>query len=194
MKVNTLEDKLKLQIKREYTHFKKQLKYNIKQFDIQNDFSEIVFLCIGTDKLIGDMVGPIVGENLKYKLNQCNKKISIYGNLEYTFNLKNANEMIKNVRSNHANPFIITIDTALGKEDMLYKIVITNGKMEIGKAIGKGIKIDSHINIKGIVGTYHHIFKKNIETLKNAKIESVIYLSTIITNGILDTMNIENKK
>lgn len=193
MRINTLEDKTKLQMKMEYNRFKNKLKQQLEKFDIEKDFSDTVFLCIGTNKLIGDMIGPMVGERLRGELGKYNNKIGIYGNMYETFNLKNANKIIKNIKEKHPKPFIITIDTALSKENITNKIVVTNGNIEIGKAIGKGMEIDSHINIKGIVGIYNDVLKKNIETLKNVRIESVVYISTIITKGIIETIKIVTK-
>ena len=48
----------------EKTKFVQDLQKNIYQYRNQK-FSDVVILCIGTNKLIGDSIGPIVGQKLK---------------------------------------------------------------------------------------------------------------------------------
>jgi len=176
--------------KEDYLFFRTDLKKQFNKFDISK-FSEIIFLCIGSSRVIGDMIGPMVGEKLKNRLgNERFNKVKIYGDMKSNLNLKNANNITEKLKQIYDNPLIVTIDTALGKEEMINKIIISNGKIEIGKAIGSGIMIDSHINIKGIVGEHKIIPEKNMNVLKNAKIESVLYLSNIITKGIVDIIKI----
>lgn len=183
---------IKQNLKQEYNEFKNNLKEQIEQFDIQNQFSEIIFLCIGTNKIIGDMIGPMVGERLKRQIKQLKKYLQkdmiIYGNMKDTLNLKNANQVIPFLKYQYINPFIITIDTALGNENTIEKIFISSGEIEIGKALKNGIKYKSHINIKGVVGKYHHKIEENISTLKNIKFDVIEAMSKTICMGIKDAV------
>ena len=176
-------------IQTDYLQFIKNLKNKINKYDLKREFTEIIFLCVGSNKIIGDMIGPIVGEELNKQINKNTKKeIVVFGNMKNTLNLKNAEETIVNVKKSYTNPFIITVDTALGKEENLKKIYITQGEIEIGKAVSRGIKYESHLNIKGVVGKYSMIVEKNINTLKNVEPEAIFYLSSIISNGITEVI------
>ena len=155
-----------LDIQTQYLQFIKNLRNKIGMYDLKREFTEIIILCVGTNKIIGDMIGPIVGEELKNKINK--KEIIVFGNMENTLNLKNAENIIKKVKNNYIKPFIITIDTA--------------------KAVSKGIKYKSHVNIKGVVGKYSTAREKNINTLKNVEPEAIFYLSSIISNGITEVI------
>lgn len=178
-----------INVQKEYLEFIKNLKRKISMYDLKSEFKQIIFLCVGTNKIIGDMIGPMVGEDLKNRINKNTKKeIIVFGNMENTLNLKNAKNIISNIKSKYVNPFIITIDTALGKEENLKKIYVTQGEIEIGKAVSKGIKYESHVNIKGVVGKYSNTKEKNINTLKNVEPESIFYLSSIISNGITEVI------
>lgn len=183
---------IKQNLREEYKIFREDLKKQLEQFDIQNQFSEIVFLCIGTNKIIGDMIGPMVGERLKKQAKQLKKyfrkETIIYGNMEHTLNLKNAGQVIPFLKYQYDKPFIITIDTALGNESTIEKILISSGEIEIGKALKKGIKYKSHVNIKGVVGKYHHKIEENINTLKNIKPDVIETMSKTICMGIKDTV------
>lgn len=178
----------------EYEEFRRNFRKQIYQYDIQNQFSEIVFLCIGTNKVVGDMIGPMVGEKLgkaiQYQeIGKCiQKDVVVYGNMKQTLNLKNAEKMMNEIKYRYYNPFLITIDTALGKKETIEKIFISTGEIEIGKALKRGIKCYSHINIKGVIGKYSKKIEDNLNTLKNANVESVERMSEIIYDGIKDVI------
>jgi len=170
-------------------NFTSNLKQYINYYNIEKNFSEIIILCIGTNKIMGDMIGPMVGENLKSKIiTPKNKKLIVFGNMTQTLNLKNANNIINKVKNNYQNPFVITIDTALSKIYDSKKIYINQGNIQIGSALSKGINCDSHINIKGVVGKYKENLEENLNTLRNVKLRDIVYLSMLISNGIIETM------
>ena len=70
-----------------------------------------VFLCVGTEKVVGDSVGVLVGEMLtkKYGINGY-----IYGNFDENITAKNINEIIKKIKINHPNSPIVVVDGILG--------------------------------------------------------------------------------
>ena len=152
-------------------------------FEKINAFSDIIILCVGSNKVVGDCIGPIVGQKLN-KLLQNNESIHVYGDMEKTLNLKNAEPIIKKALYEYANPFIITVDSALGRQEMVKKIVVSSGEIKIGNSLGRSINYDSHINIKGVVGEYKNTIDENMETLKLVKPELVMRLSEIVVHGI----------
>lgn len=162
--------------------FETELEEKFKKFDVTKKFTEIIFLCVGTDKVIGDCVGPIVGSTLRK--NRKNDNIKIYGTLEETLNFKNIQEVINNKIRKYHNPFLITIDAALGEEELLGKIFVGEGKIALGDSLGRKIESPSHIYIKGVVGKYYDNPQKNIETLKKVNQDEVIKLSKQISKGI----------
>jgi len=167
----------------ENAKFVQELKEQVYAYMYQK-FSHIVILCIGSNKIIGDCVGPMVGQNLNELLKQENKKIIIYGNMKETINFKNAQKIITDIFQMYEKPFMITIDSALGTENMIKKIVVNEGWIQIGKSLGRSISYHSHINIKGVVGENKKNPKDNIETLKKVKLEIVNELSNTVTKGI----------
>lgn len=176
---------------REYEKIKYHLQKKLYQIEEEGQFTEVIFLCVGTNRLVGDMVGPIVGEKLMNKVHHKriqklnNREIVVYGNMQHTLNLKNANEIIQYLQYKYKRPFIITIDAALGSEDMIEKILIGSGKIEIGKALENEIQYQSNIYIKGIVGKYSTVVEENMNTLKSANIASIQRISNIIYDGII---------
>lgn len=172
--------------------FVQDLQKQIFQYMTQ-EFSEIILLCIGTNQLIGDCIGPMVGE----LLNQETKKenIIIYGNMIETINFKNARKTIEYILKKYKKPFIITVDSALGTEKMIKRIVVSRGMIKIGKSLGRSISYYSHINIKGVVGENKNTVFENIQTLKTVKPEIIVELSNQMVTGIkkmIETIRIAN--
>lgn len=115
------------------------------------EFSDIVILCVGTDKLIGDLVGPIAGQKLK-RLFKDFEKITVYGDINETVNITNLNEIISEIIANYDQPFIITIDSALGPKDKVETVWVSTGTLNPGSALKKQESCRSNVNFKAVVG------------------------------------------
>ncbi len=109
--------------------------------------NEIVVVCIGTDKCIGDCLGPLVGTMLK------NKKFPfhIYGTLKNPIHAINIKERIDYIKKKHPFGFIIAIDACLGEKNDVGKIQIRNKPIYPGKGVGKKLPSIGDISIIGIV-------------------------------------------
>ena len=126
-----------------YYKFIRELEVGAK--DLNHIYSNVIILCIGTKKVLGDSVGPLVGENIKYLENEY---IKIYGVLEHTINFNNAKNIIGDIYKNFDNPYIITIDSALGSKENMGQVILNKGYIKIGKALEKSICFYSNLKIK----------------------------------------------
>ena len=57
-------------MRKNYSKFVKDFEKKISELYVESGYSNLVFLCIGTNKIIGDSVGPIVGNYLKKLQNE----------------------------------------------------------------------------------------------------------------------------
>ena len=144
-------------------------------------FSDIVFICIGTKKVIGDSIGPLIGENLKEIQNDF---IHVFGTMDNNINFINGKETIKEIYEKYKNPFIITIDAALSNNNNKGDIVLGSGCIKIGKALNKSVCFYSDINLKCVIGNYHENMEDNIKELKEVKLIDVYNTSRKVTNTI----------
>ena len=79
----------------------------------QKDFQEVVFLCIGSDRITGDSLGPLIGHKLsKEHLSRC----IIYGTLDQPVHALNLAEVTAMVHTKHPNCLLIAIDASLGSK------------------------------------------------------------------------------
>lgn len=153
------------------------------------DYFELVFLCIGTDRLIGDSFGPLVGTRLKElfeKYNICN--INIYGTLNENICYTNVDKWIKIINNNHPGACIVVIDAALSKETNIGNIYVKKEKMELASGLNRHKIIDGNIAIKAVVGKNYKLAKTNFLSLQNVSLNDVINLSRIVAEGIYEVV------
>lgn len=148
---------------------------------IQNK-RNIIFCCIGTDRVIGDCIGPITGSLLKSKINSEN----IYGDLDENLTFNNIDKKISEINSKFKNPFIIAVDAALSDKKNIGKIFVEDGGIFIGKGLNKRKRKVGNIGIKVVVGKDYNDNDLNFKTLQNVSLNQIIYLSKIISDGIID--------
>ena len=84
----------------------------------KTSYLDLVFLCIGTDRMTGDCFGPLVGSKIKEKIENNNIfNINIYGTLEDNISFTNIEETLNVIKKKHPNSYIIVIDAALSKKE-----------------------------------------------------------------------------
>lgn len=147
---------------------------------------DLVFICIGTDRMTGDSFGPLVGSKIEEKLKKHNiSNINVYGTLDKNVCYTNINETLEIIRSRHPNSYIIAIDSALGEKENIGKIIINKEEMHIGKGLNKN-KIElGDISIKAIVAKNSKIPNHNFYILQNVSLNEVMKLSNIVANGVV---------
>ncbi len=149
------------------------------------DKKDIIFCCIGTDRVIGDCVGPITGSLLKSKIDD----EFIYGDLQDNLTFNNMNRKINEINSKFKNPFIVAIDAALSNEKNIGKIFVEDTGIVIGKGLNKKKRKVGQISIKVVVGKDYNDNELNFITLQNVSLNNVMYLSKIISDGIINVLN-----
>jgi len=173
----------------------KQIKQNFIQefsnciYQEKRKFFEIVFLCIGTDRIIGDCLGPLVGTMLEEKLEKYNIfNFTIYGTLQKNICYTNIQEIIEILPKKHKNACIIVIDAALSNKENIGKIFINKEKMVLGKSLNKSKVEIGDISIKAVVGKNYKLSKYNFTSMQNISLNAVIRLASLIADGIYEVI------
>ncbi len=150
---------------------------------IEKTKKEVIFLCIGTDKIIGDAFGPIVGHFLKQN------QYIVYGDLKNTVNGTNLKQYVEKIKKKYKEPYIVVIDSALGQEEMINKIVVGKGGIIPGSALNKKNKKVGDLYINAVVGLNSN---QNFEELRNVKLYNIINLSNTVVKAILKSICLKN--
>lgn len=142
-------------------------------------WSELIFLCIGSDRVTGDCLGPYIG----YQLSQLDLHgIYVYGTLHdpvHAMNLAKISQLIKVL---HPNGLIIAIDASLGQKKHLGYVTIANGALYPGAGVQKELPPVGDIHITGIVNIAGILEQL---TLQTTRLSTVISLADTITQGII---------
>ncbi len=141
--------------------------YNLKTEDPYTDY---LFLCVGSDKITGDCYGPIVGQKLKEGFKNTYQNIHVYGTLDEPISAINLESVVNKIYNTYSNPCIIAIDSALGTQNNLGKILVTNKKIQCGKGTNKKLIPIGDISIRGVVAKDYKIPKYNFSSLQNTRI------------------------
>lgn len=143
-------------------------------------WSEIVFLCIGSDRMTGDCLGPYVGQQLSRYESQ---GIYVYGTLFSPVHALNIDEVSCRIKCLHPNALIIAIDACLGEKKHLGYVTIGNGALYPGAGVQKRLSPVGDIYITGIVNIAGILEQL---TLQTTRLSTVISLADTITKGILN--------
>lgn len=79
---------------------------------------EIIFVNIGTDRIIGDIFAPTLGSYMEER----KSKLKFYGTLENPIHAKNIDTKMNEIYEKHPDSFIIGVDSSIGKEVYQFKI------------------------------------------------------------------------
>ena len=145
----------------------------------------ILFLCIGNSNIIGDSLGPLIGSFLKYYNNVTeDAKLDVQGTMEEPIGYKKINNIF--MEQEYSN--IIIIDSALGNEKNIGKILIDNSSLYAGKGVNRGKEIYGDIVIRGIVAKNHNDVQENIRELSKVKSNIIEEMASKIVTTIIPTL------
>ena len=160
--------------------------------EIKKEYTELIFLCIGTDTMTGDCFGPLVGKNIKNATKQNIIKCEVYGDLENPVVFSNIDKSLKRIKKLYKNPCIIAVDAALSKQKNIGKIIVKSGGIKSGIAINKQKREIGNISIKAIVGENYKKVDKNLQLLQSTSLSFVMNLASIVSDGIIEVLKQEN--
>ena len=146
-------------------------------------WTELVFLCIGSDRVTGDCLGPYIGHSLS---SLQIPGIFVYGTLSEPVHALNLKETDKQLKAAHPSALVIAIDAALGTKKHLGYVTIANGALYPGAGVQKELPPVGDIHITGIVNIAGVLEQL---TLQTTRLSTVISLADTITQGIVNYTN-----
>lgn len=142
-----------------------------------------LFVCIGSDRVTGDSLGPLIGSELRKALK---KDIPVYGTLEMPVHALNLEDALAAITLQHPDHLIIAIDASLGTRAHQGYITMGKGSIQPGAGVDKALGSVGDIFITGIIGVASPLSHL---TLQTTRLSSVIAVAEQISAGILQTLN-----
>jgi putative sporulation protein YyaC len=151
-----------------------------------NEGKDVIFLCIGSDRYIGDSLGPLVGS----MLNERNLPYQVYGTLEEPVHAFNLKDTLKIINRKIKNPLIFSIDASLGTMEQVGYVIFEEGPLIPGKALEKILPEVGDYHFKGIVNYIDPLPKSQF--LNDTRLLTVMNLSKVIVEAISRIENIND--
>lgn len=140
---------------------------------------EPVFVCIGSDRVTGDSLGPLVGTSL-FQADLF--PYPVYGTLDYPIHALNLKDAMRFIKRSHPGSPVIAIDASLGTKRHQNYITISTGSICPGAGVDKKLMEVGDISITGIInisGQYSQLI------LQSTRLSTVIMLADCISQGIM---------
>lgn len=106
-----------------------------------------IIICIGSDLVLGDSLGPLVGTMLTRR----NVNAYIYGTLNSPITAKEINCAKLHVKMLHPESFIVAIDAAVGNSEDIGLIKVSDKGLKPGLGVNKNLGVIGDCSIIGVV-------------------------------------------
>jgi len=138
-----------------------------------------VIVCIGSDRISGDSLGPITGSMLKKKLFL--PQIFVLGCLEKTITAKEVNYLNNFIKETLRDRLVICVDSAVGAFSDVGAIKISDSPLIPGSGINKKLAKVGDVSIQGVVTEKGMLCKT---ALSEVRMNMVYKMSDIISDAI----------
>lgn len=106
-----------------------------------------IFVCIGSDLVLGDSLGPLVGTMLKQRC----ENLYVYGTLTQPITAKEVEYAKTYLKQMHPNSLLVAVDAAVGNENDVGLIKVSNKGLKPGLGVNKNLSAIGDVSIIGIV-------------------------------------------
>jgi putative sporulation protein YyaC len=158
-----------------------EIAMNLRRMLIGED---VFFVCIGSDRVIGDSLAPLVGTQLKEKGYK-----NVIGTLDDPVHATNLEEKVKLIPEGVR---VVVINPCLGKRENIGKIKLDSGEAKIGKAVGKDLIEIGEYFIRPIVNFSTGDTDFNISILQVTRLAVVFDLAQKIRLAIETAFPLDN--
>ena len=136
-----------------------------------------IFICIGSDLVLGDSLGPLVGTFLKNK----NVQSYIYGTLNFPITAKEVDYAGTYLKQMHPNAITIAIDAAVGNGEDVGLIRVQNKGLKPGLGVEKNLGTIGDLSIIGVVAGKS---QKNYDLFNLTRLNLIYSMAEKIASGI----------
>ena len=150
----------------------------------KTQFNQTVYMCIGTEKVFSDSLGPRVGTLLNENMIS---PAFVYGLSEQNITAENLLYSYNFIKALHPNSTIVVVDAAVGAGDQIGKIQLCDGGIAPGAATNKNLPVVGDIGIVGIVAEKG---MSDFYTLNSSKDKLVGQVAKFIADVILSATQI----
>ena len=138
-----------------------------------------VIVCIGTDGVAGDSLGPFVGTILKDR----NIPAFIYGHLDSPITAYEVPTLGEFLKKTHPDSLVLVIDSAVGSPEDIGVVKIADCGLKPGLGAHKDLPCVGNVSIMGVVEKKG---KTSVQSLKQTRLRLIWKMANVIADGICD--------
>ena len=163
-------------------HYKDILAYYEVAYFLKDYIDEnTIIVCIGTDRCIGDCLGPLVGTMLKDK----SFPLPVYGTISEPIHALNLEKRLNEIKATHPKANIIGIDACLGDSECIGEIQGRDYPIHPGKGVGKSLPDVGEASIIGIVDSSDN---NELFTNRTIRLNLIMEMSKVITDSLIHSV------
>ena len=151
-----------------------EIAYFLKSYLNENT----IIICIGTDRCIGDCLGPVVGSMLV----ESRFPLPVFGTISEPIHALNIDKKLEKIRSQYPNASIIGVDACIGDENSIGEIQARDTPIQPGRGVGKSLQSVGDVSIIGIVDSNE---KDELFTNRNIRLDLIINMAKVINASLL---------
>lgn len=138
----------------------------------------IVLLCIGTDRSIGDSLGPLVGS---YLTQEEAEGFTVLGTLDNPVHAGNLVEALDWIECSFRQPLVVAVDACLGRTESIGMLTVSKGSLRPGAGVNKSLPAVGDLHLTGVVnvGGFMEYF-----VLQNTRLSLVMRMAKVAASGI----------
>lgn len=122
----------------------------VASFHKKNGHRPILFLCIGSDRVPGDCLGPLVGYKLERLRVSMPDQFTVCGSLAHPVHAVNLRQQLRRIQR-HEQPYLtIAIDASIGCRNNLGMLCLSPGSLCPGEGVSKSLPPVGQISITGV--------------------------------------------
>lgn len=149
--------------------------------EMMRGHQDVIVLCIGTDRVSGDSLGPLTGTLLKEDW----PVAKVFGTLEEPVHALNLEETLRKIKTMYPSALIIALDACLGKVNTVDNIILTAGPLKPGIGVQKDLPPVGDIAIKGVVNIGGFM---PTMVLQSTRLYSVYNMAKVLSGTILQAL------
>lgn len=138
-----------------------------------------IIVCVGSDLVVGDSLGPLVGTFLR----QSQVGAYVYGTLNQPITAKEIDYARKYIKELHPNSIIIAVDAAVGSADDVGLVKVVDKGVKPGLGIGKNLGEIGDLGIVGVVATKS---LKNYALFNLTRLSLIYKMASVISKAIIE--------
>ncbi|MDD9266981.1 spore protease YyaC [Paenibacillus sp. GCM10023248] len=140
-------------------------------------FTEIVIICVGTNRYTWDSLGPMVGTRLSERF-EGHRHVHLYGTLDQPVHALNLQKTIAHISKTHKQAYMIAVDAALGQFYKIGTLQLVEEPLQPGISMDKELPPIGHIHVKGIINNHSLL---NHKVMEHTSLTFVNEMSAVIS-------------